>query len=821
MLTPRLALKRAFGLLVLFALTLIVTALGSPPSAAAPAPLSRYADGPAGGLPATTPTPTAEPEYAILDYVKTNYPLWSCTGPLGTPGHRYLLDCNPHGVPTHPTRANIDRYDSPAEAQAVWQNRRDNVCPTFPLCVDSPYRSYQGYEAGNYNYPYAHHEHYLWGSVWLMGAESVDDTQYWGSPWVARAVIDAAIQLGYLSGGTATSTPTPTRTVTPSTTPNCAAAGGYRQNGAGVCGTLTPTPTCLPNWQQVPSPNASTADNYLVDVSAISPDDVWAVGYYSNTVTQRYETLTQHWNGSAWTIVPSPNPAGWHNYLRAVDGVVANDVWAVGDGRPNVGYGGGYLLTFHWDGSSWTAVRNPNPGFNYANGLSGVIALASNDVWATGFWRAYSFRGLLMHWDGYEWLQEIDPFYQGGLSDISGVASNDLWAVGHELSDGSLVYHRDGTGWSRISSPDVGGLGGVSALASNDVWAVGENGIIRWNGTSWVTMTVPVGGLLKVDARTANDVWVVASTAVLHWNGSQWTIRATAVGESLTGVDAVAANDVWAVGSRVEGGVRRTLIQRYTQGGCQTTTPTPVFTATATGTVPATPTASATSTSCTVQFPDVPPSNTFYPFVHCLACKGIVRGYPCGGTGEPCNPNNDPYFRPNNPITRGQIAKIVNYSAGFQEPIPPDQQTFEDVVYGSPFWEFIERLAVRGILSGYACGGPNEPCVPPANRPYFRPHAGATRGQLAKIDSEAAGFNDTIPETQYTFADVPHGHTFWLYIERVLLNRPNAISGYPCGGPNEPCDAENRPYFRPNNGVTRGQASKIVASTFFPGCNPP
>jgi hypothetical protein len=88
--------------------------------------------------------------------------------------------------------------------------------------------------------------------------------------------------------------------------------------------------------------------------------------------------------------------------------------------------------------------------------------------------------------------------------------------------------------------------------------------------------------------------------------------------------------------------------------------------------------------------------------------------------------------------------------------------------------------------------------------------------------SEAAGFSDVIPPDQQTFTDVPPTNTFWVYVERLLLNRPDAMSGYPCGTiPSEPCDSENRPYFRPNNPLTRGQASKIVANTFFPGCNPP
>jgi hypothetical protein len=232
-------------------------------------------------------------------------------------------------------------------------------------------------------------------------------------------------------------------------------------------------------------------------------------------------------------------------------------------------------------------------------------------------------------------------------------------------------------------------------------------------------------------------------------------------------------------------------------------------------------TPTATPMSCTLEFTDVPSTNTFYPFVRCLACQGIISGYPCGGEFEPCDPDNNPYFRPNNPVTRGQIAKIVSLSAGFNEVVPPTQQSFEDVVPMSTFWEYVERLYTRNIIGGYQCGiNPAEPCIPLEDRPYFRPNAGATRGQLVKIVSESAGFNDVIPETQYTFTDVEPGHTFWIYIERLLLNRPGAISGYVCGGPGEPCDAENRPYFRPNNGVTRGQASKIVSNTFFPGCNP-
>ena len=137
---------------------------------------------------------------------------------------------------------------------------------------------------------------------------------------------------------------------------------------------------------------------------------------------------------------------------------------------------------------------------------------------------------------------------------------------------------------------------------------------------------------------------------------------------------------------------------------------------------------------------------------------------------------------------------------------------------GSPFYDWINRLSNRGFMGGYGCGlVPEEPCTPPENRPYFRPNASATRGQLSKIVSNAAGLSGTPTKQFYT--DVPTGHTFYLWIMR--LTALGVMSGYDCGGVAEPCDTENRSYFRPFNNVTRGQASKIVANTFLPDCQTP
>jgi TolB protein len=130
-------------------------------------------------------------------------------------------------------------------------------------------------------------------------------------------------------------------------------------------------------------------------------------------------------------------------------------------------------------------------------------------------------------------------------------------------------------------------------------------------------------------------------------------------------------------------------------------------------------------------FTDAPPGSTFFLYIEAAYREGIVSGYPCGGAGEACDPQHRPYFRPNRNVTRGQIAKIISNAALYED--APVGQAFQDVAPGSTFYTYTQRIASRSIINGYPCGGAGEPCVPPTNRPYFRPNANATRGQLSKI----------------------------------------------------------------------------------------
>ncbi|HUS16529.1 MAG TPA: S-layer homology domain-containing protein, partial [Chloroflexia bacterium] len=223
-------------------------------------------------------------------------------------------------------------------------------------------------------------------------------------------------------------------------------------------------------------------------------------------------------------------------------------------------------------------------------------------------------------------------------------------------------------------------------------------------------------------------------------------------------------------------------------------TPTPSFT-------PGGPTA----TPCPIQFTDVPPTDPFYTYIRCLACRGYISGY------------SDGTYRGGNTVTRGQVAKIVANSGGLSDPIPAVRQTFHDVPYGDPFWVFIERLSSIGAINGYTCGGPGEPCDG-GNRPYFRTYNNVTRSQLAKIVAITAGYNET--PTGQTFTDVAPGHPFYRWVEQVALH--GVISGYTCGSPPAgACDPQQRPWFLPYNSATRSQTAKIAANTFLPNCQTP
>jgi len=87
------------------------------------------------------------------------------------------------------------------------------------------------------------------------------------------------------------------------------------------------------------------------------------------------QTLIEHWDGAAWTVVPSPNVAGFSNVLGAVRAASPTDIWAVGE---SFSTGVDQTLILHWNGHTWTQVASPAPGTGAA--LNAVHTVSTTDA---------------------------------------------------------------------------------------------------------------------------------------------------------------------------------------------------------------------------------------------------------------------------------------------------------------------------------------------------------------------------------------------------------------------------------------------------------
>ncbi|HMA34944.1 MAG TPA: S-layer homology domain-containing protein [Chloroflexia bacterium] len=118
-------------------------------------------------------------------------------------------------------------------------------------------------------------------------------------------------------------------------------------------------------------------------------------------------------------------------------------------------------------------------------------------------------------------------------------------------------------------------------------------------------------------------------------------------------------------------------------------------------------------------FSDVPVDNPFYTYIEAAFHAGLISGY------------GDGTFHPYANVTRGQLAKILVTAAGWPQ-ITPGTPLYSDVPASSLWYSVVATATCRGVLSGYSCGGPGEPCDG-QGRPYFRPANDALRGQTAKV----------------------------------------------------------------------------------------
>ena len=374
--------------------------------------------------------------------------------------------------------------------------------------------------------------------------------------------------------------------------------------------------------------SAGTNDSTFQGVSASGPTEAWGVGTFLNNGLD--QPLVEHLTGTTWTDVTVPQPAGQQALLSGVDDLSSSNAWAVGTSFSG-GVGAtpaGLTLIEHWNGTAWSIVPGPNPATGVTGDTDVLNAISGTDpdnLWAAGSESNEATNTISMlfeHWNGTTWTAVTSPTPLGSFqfaSGITAISADNVWAVGTDETDGqnTLSAHWNGTAWSIVPTPnfvsagDQNNLTGVSADGAGNVWASGfadnVNGenlrvpyVLHWNGTSWTMTDVPTlgteGSMLRgIQVVSPTDVWAVGqtqedngaiSTLTEHFNGTAWavspspdpgTIKIGTLGGTTSGatisdnlLDSVASaggTDLFAVGVKnLIGHGQRTLAIDTTQG---------------------------------------------------------------------------------------------------------------------------------------------------------------------------------------------------------------------------------------------------------------
>jgi hypothetical protein len=330
----------------------------------------------------------------------------------------------------------------------------------------------------------------------MSGAALADSSQW----TIAAGSIDAGAN-GMIGGVSCAAT-------------TCWAVGGQSDDTAGQRSPALLEGNTGGGWFVAADPSPDQT-NHLNAVACMDADDCWAVGGSDQTLIEQYV------NG-AWAFIPSPALLPPDPYREAgLNGISCSsvtDCWAVGGaGDPGAT---GQTLIEHYDGTDWSVVSSPNTG-SKSNFLNSVACPATNDCWAVGV--ANTDAPFTEHYDGTAWTVDTDLADVGPSNRMSGVtcvSTTDCWAVGYQGDSNSsytqtVIEEYDGSSWARVSSPNpIGGEWGVNFLwavscdSAGVCWAVGESEgveqldypgqslIAEYTGSGgWVAVTNPDPGL--------------------------------------------------------------------------------------------------------------------------------------------------------------------------------------------------------------------------------------------------------------------------------------------------------------------------------------
>ncbi len=333
-----------------------------------------------------------------------------------------------------------------------------------------------------------------------------------------------------------------------------------------------------PAWRIVPGPSLN--EGALASVSCLGPKTCFAVGDRDSA-----NPLVERWSGGRWSYMAFPQLSGGsQGHLYSVSCTSLSWCVAVGERNSSGGPVSQYTLAAQWNGSAWSVA--PTPVLSDNSVLSGVSCTSSTNCFAVGL---SGEAALIEHWDGTAWSVvsspgSVVPGEAMALRSVTCRSATRCVAVGTRYSatgSKTLIERWNGMAWSVIASPNRStakyqSLSGVSCSAVTNCFAVGTSTglsfgktlIEHWDGAAWSIVANPnlsgkTVGLSAVSCDSATRCVAVGSvglastipttTLAQHWDGTAWSIVATPnpAGQSenqLKGVSCIALSSCIAVG---------------------------------------------------------------------------------------------------------------------------------------------------------------------------------------------------------------------------------------------------------------------------------
>lgn len=350
----------------------------------------------------------------------------------------------------------------------------------------------------------------------------------------------------------------------------CAAVGVY-DNRAGAWGPLALTWDGL-SWHNRnavnPNPPGSGQVANFTGVSCLSASFCMAVGNTDKYGLVNVSGFAELWNGTSWHLVPFAVPAGSTGVnVHALSCVTSGFCEAVGEDSTTKQPNGS--LAEIWNGTRWTVQPSPNQAGQYTSTLLTSVSCVS-----TRFCVAADDTGpLIERWNGTSWAP-VTISGIGALNAVSCASATFCQATGWDNS-GFASERWNGTTWqpATITTATTGRqLSAVSCRSAAFCQAVGYdnlNGkaayyVAQWTGTSWRTRDVPGPGR-EGQGNALNAVACVSVSYCLAagissrpvqaeiFNGTSWSpapvfVLDGAVNNVLNGVSCVSASFCEAVG---------------------------------------------------------------------------------------------------------------------------------------------------------------------------------------------------------------------------------------------------------------------------------